>query len=89
MDLWQLDHRLREGPFEMNDMFAIINVVPAISPLSYGFFNKGFVPALCFGAVSSDINFPNLTYIKILLVLFFKSVSILSGKCVDYLLCKA
>lgn len=47
----QSHHKPREGPFELNDVFAIINAVPAISLLSYGFFNKGLVPGLCFGAV--------------------------------------
>lgn len=51
--LWHMHeshHRPREGPFELNDIFAITNAVPAISLLSYGFFNKGLVPGLCFGA---------------------------------------
>ncbi|XVE64278.1 hypothetical protein DITRI_Ditri07aG0088100 [Diplodiscus trichospermus] len=51
--LWHMHeshHRPREGPFELNDVFAIINAVPAIGLLSYGFFNKGLVPGLCFGA---------------------------------------
>lgn len=48
----QSHHRPREGPFELNDVFAITNAVPAIALLSYGFFNKGLVPGLCFGAVS-------------------------------------
>nr|AOS51477.1 beta-carotene 3-hydroxylase [Calamus jenkinsianus] len=51
--LWhmhQSHHRPRDGPFELNDVFAIINAVPAISLLSYGFFNRGLVPGLCFGA---------------------------------------
>ncbi|CAN6914637.1 unnamed protein product, partial [Brassica oleracea] len=51
--LWNMHeshHKPREGPFELNDVFAIINAVPAISLLSYGFFNKGLVPGLCFGA---------------------------------------
>ncbi|CAK8573463.1 unnamed protein product [Lathyrus sativus] len=51
--LWHMHeshHRPREGPFELNDVFAIINAVPAIALLSYGFFNKGLVPGLCFGA---------------------------------------
>ncbi|XP_004496526.1 beta-carotene hydroxylase 2, chloroplastic [Cicer arietinum] len=51
--LWHMHeshHRPREGPFELNDIFAIINAVPAIALLSYGFFNKGLVPGLCFGA---------------------------------------
>ncbi|KAF9689306.1 hypothetical protein SADUNF_Sadunf01G0078500 [Salix dunnii] len=37
-------------PFELNDVFAIINAVPAIALFSYGFFNKGLLPGLCFGA---------------------------------------
>ncbi|KAL2334774.1 hypothetical protein Fmac_015987 [Flemingia macrophylla] len=51
--LWHMHeshHRPREGPFELNDVFAIINAVPAIALLSYGFFHKGLVPGLCFGA---------------------------------------
>ncbi|KAI9076363.1 hypothetical protein K1719_041678 [Acacia pycnantha] len=51
--LWHMHeshHRAREGPFELNDVFAIINAVPAIGLLSYGFFHKGLVPGLCFGA---------------------------------------
>ncbi|XP_057445993.1 beta-carotene hydroxylase 2, chloroplastic [Lotus japonicus] len=51
--LWHMHeshHKPREGPFEMNDVFAIINAVPAIALLSYGFFHKGLVPGLCFGA---------------------------------------
>lgn len=52
MLLLQSHHKPREGPFELNDIFAIINAVPAIALLSYGFFHKGLVPGLCFGAVS-------------------------------------
>ncbi|KGN57410.1 beta-carotene hydroxylase 2, chloroplastic [Cucumis sativus] len=51
--LWHMHeshHKPREGPFELNDIFAIINAVPAIALLSYGFFHKGLVPGLCFGA---------------------------------------
>ncbi|CAL9030179.1 unnamed protein product [Prunus brigantina] len=51
--LWHMHeshHQPRDGPFELNDIFAIINVVPAIALLSYGFFNKGLFPGLCFGA---------------------------------------
>lgn len=32
-------------------MFAIINAIPAIALLSFGLFNHGFFPGLCFGAV--------------------------------------
>ncbi|GJN26660.1 hypothetical protein PR202_gb14609 [Eleusine coracana subsp. coracana] len=51
--LWHMHeshHRPRDGPFELNDVFAIINAVPAIGLLAYGFFHRGFVPGLCFGA---------------------------------------
>lgn len=51
--LWHMHeshHKPREGPFELNDVFAIINAVPAIALLSYGFFHKGLAPGLCFGA---------------------------------------
>ncbi|KAL6533237.1 hypothetical protein OROMI_027349 [Orobanche minor] len=43
-------HRPRDGPFELNDIFAITNAVPAITLLAYGFFHKGLIPGLCFGA---------------------------------------
>ncbi|KAH9719445.1 Beta-carotene 3-hydroxylase 2 [Citrus sinensis] len=49
--LWHM-HKPRDGPFELNDIFAVINAVPAIALLSYGFFHKGIVPGLCFGAFS-------------------------------------
>lgn len=52
--LWHMHeshHRPRDGPFELNDIFAIINAVPAISLMSYGFLHRGLVPGLCFGAV--------------------------------------
>ncbi|XP_072987104.1 beta-carotene 3-hydroxylase 1, chloroplastic-like [Typha latifolia] len=51
--LWHMHeshHRPRDGPFELNDIFAIVNAVPAITLLAYGFFNRGLVPGLCFGA---------------------------------------
>ncbi len=48
----QSHHKAREGPFELNDIFAIINAVPAITLMAFGFFNHGFVPGLCFGGVS-------------------------------------
>ncbi|KAH7513887.1 hypothetical protein FEM48_Zijuj11G0030300 [Ziziphus jujuba var. spinosa] len=51
--LWHMHkshHRPRDGPFELNDVFAITNAVPAIALLSYGFFTKGLVAGLCFGA---------------------------------------
>jgi hypothetical protein len=55
--LWHMHeshHRPHDGPFELNDVFAIVNAVPAMSLLAYGFFNRGLVPGLCFGAVSGQ-----------------------------------
>lgn len=49
-DMHESHHKPREGPFELNDIFAIINAVPAISLMAYGIFHKGIVPGLCFGA---------------------------------------
>ncbi|KAE8055345.1 hypothetical protein FH972_012190 [Carpinus fangiana] len=51
--LWKMHeshHQPRKGPFEVNDIFAIINAIPAIALLAYGFSNKGMIPGLCFGA---------------------------------------
>ncbi|KAL0923561.1 hypothetical protein M5K25_007623 [Dendrobium thyrsiflorum] len=51
--LWHMHeshHRPRDGPFELNDVFAIINAVPAIALLAFGFFHHGFFSGLCFGA---------------------------------------
>ncbi|PKA60431.1 Beta-carotene 3-hydroxylase, chloroplastic [Apostasia shenzhenica] len=51
--LWHMHeshHRPRDSPFELNDVFAIINAVPAIALLAYGFFHRGIFPGLCFGA---------------------------------------
>jgi len=57
----QSHHRAREGAFELNDVFAIINAVPAIALLNFGFFHKGLVPGLCFGAVCLSLNFDWVT----------------------------
>ncbi|KAF9617962.1 hypothetical protein IFM89_039255, partial [Coptis chinensis] len=56
--LWHMHeshHKPREGAFELNDVFAIINAVPAIGLINYGFFHKGIFPGLCFGAVSLPV----------------------------------
>nr|QPZ56417.1 Beta-carotene 3-hydroxylase 1 [Curcuma alismatifolia] len=53
--LWHMHeshHRPRDGPFELNDVMAIVNAVPAIAFMAYGLFNCGLLPGLCFGAVS-------------------------------------
>lgn len=60
--LLQSHHKPREGAFELNDVFAIINAVPAIALLSYGFFHKGLVPGLCFGAVSNLLFLTSLAF---------------------------
>ncbi|KQK23901.1 beta-carotene 3-hydroxylase, chloroplastic [Brachypodium distachyon] len=49
-DMHESHHRPRDGPFELNDVFAIVNAVPAMALLAFGFFNRGLVPGLCFGA---------------------------------------
>jgi len=69
--LWHMHeshHRPREGPFELNDVFAIINAVPAISLLAYGFFHRGLVPGLCFGAVSHGLGVSRCVCLVSLLV---------------------
>lgn len=51
--LWNIHeshHRPRDGPFEMNDIFTILNSIPANVLLTYGLYCKGLVPSLCFGA---------------------------------------
>jgi hypothetical protein len=45
--LWHMHEshdRPREGPFELNDVFSIVNAVPAMFLLVFGFFNRGLVP---------------------------------------------
>lgn len=51
--LWHMHkshHKPREGAFELNDVFAIMNAVPAIVLLAYGVFHKGLLPGISFGA---------------------------------------
>ena len=43
-------HEKRIGPFEANDVFAVINAVPAMGLCAYGFLTPGSVGGLCFGA---------------------------------------
>eukprot|EP00775_Hariotina_reticulata_P001486 gene1486-1826_t len=43
-------HEPRVGPFEKNDLYAIINAVPAISLCLYGFLTPNMTGSLCFGA---------------------------------------
>ncbi|KAF9615570.1 hypothetical protein IFM89_024659 [Coptis chinensis] len=63
--LWHMHeshHKPREGAFELNDVFAIINAVPAIGLLNYGFFHKGIFPGLCFGALHHSEKFNGVPY---------------------------
>lgn len=43
-------HKPREGMFEKNDVFALVNAPIAIALAAYGFLNDGLGPAMCFGA---------------------------------------
>ena len=43
-------HEPREGPFEANDIFAVMNALPAMSLCMYGFLRPDVVGGLCFGA---------------------------------------
>ena len=49
-DLHKSHHKPREGAFEANDVFAVINAVPATSLCAYGFFHSGLLADLAFGA---------------------------------------
>ena len=43
-------HEPRRGPFEKNDVFAIVNAVPAMGLCAYGFLTPTMLGGLCFGA---------------------------------------
>jgi beta-carotene 3-hydroxylase len=43
-------HEPRIGAFEANDVFAVMNAVPAMGLCAYGFLTPTFVGGLCFGA---------------------------------------
>ncbi|KAM3316044.1 hypothetical protein ACQJBY_034277 [Aegilops geniculata] len=58
-DMHESHHLPRDGPFELNDVFAIVNAVPAMALLAFGFFNRGLLPGLCFGAVSTTAPSPS------------------------------
>lgn len=42
-------HAPRVGPFEANDIFAVVNAVPAIALCAYGFFTPTMSGGLAFG----------------------------------------
>lgn len=43
-------HKPRTGPFEENDVFAVMNAVPAMSLILYGFFTPTVTGGMCYGA---------------------------------------
>ncbi|KAK1399496.1 Beta-carotene 3-hydroxylase [Heracleum sosnowskyi] len=57
-------HTLTQGAIELNDLFAIINAIPAIALLAYGFFHKGIFSGLCFG-VGLEITVFGIAYMFI------------------------
>lgn len=40
----------RDGPFEENDIFAIMNAVPAMALIIYGFLTPNITGGICYGA---------------------------------------
>lgn len=48
--LHESHHLPREGAFEANDVFALVNGIPAFALCAYGFFTPGVFGGLCFGA---------------------------------------
>jgi len=48
--LHESHHLPREGAFEANDVFALVNGVPAFALCAFGFFTPGVFGGLCFGA---------------------------------------
>ncbi len=51
--LWRLHashHQPRLGPFEKNDLYAIINALPAMALCLYGFMTDTLAGSMCFGA---------------------------------------
>ncbi|GLC71561.1 hypothetical protein PLESTF_001135500 [Pleodorina starrii] len=43
-------HEPRTGPFEANDIYAVINAVPAMALCAYGFLTPHVIGGVCFGA---------------------------------------
>ena len=43
-------HEPREGAFEANDIYAIMNALPAVSLCFYGFLRPDVIGGMCFGA---------------------------------------
>ena len=60
--------------FELNDVFAVMNAIPAIVLLAYGVFYKGLLPGICFGAVSLCHNFIPFQYSTTLEIYFLSVV---------------
>ena len=49
-NLHESHHRPREGAFEANDVFAVVNAPIAMALTAYGFLNEGVFAGACFGA---------------------------------------
>ena len=60
--LHESHHRLRVGPFEANDVFAIVNAVPAIALLAYGFFTPTISGGIAFGGGKDQLIMPLYSY---------------------------
>ncbi|KIZ06598.1 hypothetical protein MNEG_1351 [Monoraphidium neglectum] len=43
-------HEPRVGPFEANDVYALVNAIPAMGLCLYGFITPSLAGSLCFGA---------------------------------------
>ncbi|PNW83929.1 hypothetical protein CHLRE_04g215050v5 [Chlamydomonas reinhardtii] len=43
-------HEPRTGPFELNDIYAVANALPAMALCAYGFFTPHVIGGVCFGA---------------------------------------
>lgn len=43
-------HEPRTGPFELNDIYAVANAIPAMALCAYGFLTPHVIGGVCFGA---------------------------------------
>eukprot|EP01025_Chloroclados_australasicus_P066294 TRINITY_DN90_c2_g1_i2.p1 TRINITY_DN90_c2_g1~~TRINITY_DN90_c2_g1_i2.p1 ORF type:complete len:855 (-),score=84.66 TRINITY_DN90_c2_g1_i2:386-2809(-) len=55
-------HQLRKGLFEANDIYAVVNAVPAMALCLWGFFTPGEIGGLAFGA-GMGISFYGILYL--------------------------
>ena len=52
--LHESHHKQRVGPFEANDIFAVVNAIPAIALCAYGFFTPTMLGGVAFGSGASS-----------------------------------